>query len=293
MKSFIPLLLAYFALTYSFAQSSELPYVAINENVSTHFVSKLNIDYTDLSTNNVVGDLPLKNILRIKPKTASDNLGIATVVGESFFLQFRLIYSPEVDRADTHINLDDPTTFKYPTKKMSNTNEVKDEVVPVNNYKNPNYSLSHSQLEKYANVLKKEKPNLNNVVSKKYQMKLKVNNIWVVEDYIYFDYTATNKTNIPYTIDEIRYKIIDTKQLKATNSQDRLIEPDYVSNKETFVDKKFRNIAAFKKFTFPNDKSFIIEMAEDQISGRTITLEMSYSDILSASVLNRKIENAR
>ena len=48
------------------AQVNPLPVIYLNENVSTHFVSELNIDYTDLSTNNVVGDNPMKNIIRIK-----------------------------------------------------------------------------------------------------------------------------------------------------------------------------------------------------------------------------------
>ena len=101
-----------------------------------------------------------------------------------------------------------------------------------------------------------------------------------------------NNANIPYSIDEIRYKIIDTKLVKATSNQDRLILPDFSANGIKQFDDEFRNIVAFKKFTFPNDKSFIIEIAEDQISGRKITLEMSYSDILLAKTFKHEIEIA-
>lgn len=277
MRTYISLITLFLGL-YMTAQK-ELPIVLLNENVSTHFVSKLNIDYIDLSTPNVVGNLPLKNIVSIKPKQASDNLGIATLVGESFFLQFMLKYTPDTDRADSHVNLDNPESFTY----AQLDSEGKKPLEPINNYKNPNYSLSQSELARHAHILEKEGPSLNNVVAKKYKMHLKLNNVWVVKDYIYVDYTMTNKANIPYTIDEIRYKIIDAKKVKATSSQDRLLEPDYDLNKGEFKNKKFRNIAAFKKFTFPNDKAFIIEVAEDQISGRKITLEMTYSDILSAA----------
>ena len=278
MRTHITLFTLFFCMLLN-AQKKELPIVLLNENVSTHFVSKLNIDYIDLSTPNAVGNLPLKNIVSIKPKMPSDNLGIATLVGESFFLQFRLKYSPDPDRADTQVDLDNPESFNF-----ANLNSDGDKPLePINNYKNPNYSLSQSELARFAGILEKEGPSLNNVVAKKYKMHLKLNNVWVVKDYIYVDYVLSNKANIPYTIDEIRYKIIDAKKLKATSSQDRLLEPDYVSNKGEFKNKKFRNIAAFKKFTFPNDKAFIIEIAEDQISGRKITLEMAYSDILSAA----------
>ena len=41
-------------------------------------------------------------------------------------------------------------------------------------------------------------------------------------------------------------------------------------------------MAVLKKLTFPNDKVLTIEMSEKQISGRTITLEIDYEDVLHA-----------
>ena len=41
--------------------------VKVNREVSTHFVTGDPIKYVDISMNEVVGNLPLKNILRIKP----------------------------------------------------------------------------------------------------------------------------------------------------------------------------------------------------------------------------------
>jgi mating contact stablization protein traN len=37
-----------------------------------------------------------------------------------------------------------------------------------------------------------------------------------------------------------------------------------------------------KKMTFPNDKLLTIEMTEKQISGRNISLNIDYEDILAA-----------
>lgn len=283
MKNSLILAIALSTLFSIHSQSDKpIPIVYLNKSVSTHFVSKLNIDYTDLSTDDVVGDLPMANILRIKPIKESDNLGFATVVGESFFLQFKLEYSTDLDLVHKHIDLDNPADFRVPEPGSVIENSVK-------SYDNPNYSLNHTELEAYAKLLYLEKPSLNNVVSKQYKMKLKLNNIWVVEDYIYFDYSVKNQANIPYNIDEMRYKIIDTKKVKATNSQDRMLVPDFSSNNEAMFTEDHRNIVAFKKFTFPNDKSFIIEISENQISGRKITLEMSYSDILLAKSFNNSI----
>ncbi len=59
-----------FALLISLSSiaQGELPVVFLNENISTHFVSKLNIDYLDMSTPNVVGNHPLSNFVSLKPK---------------------------------------------------------------------------------------------------------------------------------------------------------------------------------------------------------------------------------
>lgn len=293
MKKLIALSITLLLSISIFSQVNPLPVIYLNENVSTHFVSKLNIDYTDLSTNDVVGDNPMKNIVRIKPKRASNNLGIATIVGESFFLQFRLVYTQDIDMAHTHIDLDNRTDFR-PLSSQQRANVTKGKIVePKSNYNNPNYTLTHTELAAYAAKLEPEKPSLNNVIAKKYKMTLKLNNIWVVEDYLYFDYTAKNKANIPYTIDEIRYKIIDSKIVKATSNQDRLLKTEFVSNKETFIDGKYRTIVAIKKFTFPEDKSFIIEIAEDQISGRKIRLEIAYSDLLEAKTFKGKVKESK
>jgi hypothetical protein len=37
-----------------------------------------------------------------------------------------------------------------------------------------------------------------------------------------------------------------------------------------------------KKMTFPNDKVLTLEMTEKQISGRSISLNIDYEDVLSA-----------
>lgn len=48
----------------------------------------------------------------------------------------------------------------------------------------------------------------------------------------------------------------------------------------------YRNVMVIKKMTFPNDKVLSIEMSEKQISGRTISLNIDYEDVLSADGFN-------
>ena len=88
---------------------SDLPELVITEGVNLHIISPEPIQYVDLSTQKLTGDLPNTNIARIKitdtpantdpkekAKTTSllngDKIGIITVVGQSFIAQYKAIY---------------------------------------------------------------------------------------------------------------------------------------------------------------------------------------------------------
>ncbi|GAB3832233.1 hypothetical protein GCM10028895_49670 [Pontibacter rugosus] len=43
----------------------------VHKDISTHLVSPEPITYVDISTDDVAGDIPVANMLRIKPKTGS------------------------------------------------------------------------------------------------------------------------------------------------------------------------------------------------------------------------------
>lgn len=54
-----------------------------------------------------------------------------------------------------------------------------------------------------------------------------VNNIYTVDDFYFIDFSLYNKTKIKYDIDEIRIKLTDKKEVKATNSQTIELQPVY------------------------------------------------------------------
>ena len=120
------------------------------------------------------------------------------------------------------------------------------------------------------------------VSSKSNLMKIVLNNIYTLDKYFFIDISMINKTKIRYDIDQIRFKIEDKKQTKATNFQSIEILPLMQVNKNLVFKKNYRNIFVFEKFTFPDEKVLTIEISEKQISGRTITLRIDYADILHA-----------
>lgn len=46
--------------------------------------------------------------------------------------------------------------------------------------------------------------------------------------------------------------------------------------------KDYRNVLVLPKLTFPEEKILRLEISENQISGRVITLTIEYKDILNA-----------
>lgn len=111
---------------------------------------------------------------------------------------------------------------------------------------------------------------------------MRLNNIYVVGEYIFVDFSVENLTNLQFDIDELRFKLQDKKQQKATNVQTLELKPALLLDRSLSFKKGYRNVAVMKKMTFPNDKVLSIELSEKQISGRTISLQLDYEDVLSA-----------
>ncbi len=77
--------------------AQELETIYINEQVSTHFITSEPIQYVDISTVHIVGDLPVKNILRLKPNQQENpetqERGIVTIVCQKYMVQYCLKYA--------------------------------------------------------------------------------------------------------------------------------------------------------------------------------------------------------
>lgn len=116
-----------------------------------------------------------------------------------------------------------------------------------------------------------------------------VNNIYSVGEYFFIDFSIENRTNIRFDIDEMRIKLNDKKVSKATNAQMIELTPAMVLDQSKTFKYGYRNVIVLKKMTFPNDKVLSIEISEKQISGRTISLDIDYEDVLYADSFNSRL----
>jgi conjugative transposon TraN protein len=148
----------------------------------------------------------------------------------------------------------------------------------------PGVELSQRELKTYAmKSLSGKAAHLR--LEKAYGILARLNHVYTLGDYIFLDIGYENQTNLSYDIDELRFKIEDKKVTKATNVQTLEIRPDFALFDLSSFKKHYRNVFVFKKFNFPGNKMLHIELSERQLSGRIITLQIPYKDILQADVI--------
>ena len=266
MKKLFLVAVAFVALSTSSASAQEtnLRTIYVNKDVTTHLIMPETIKLVDISTDYVVGNQVNDNIVRIKPDTIladGETAAIATVIGERHIAQYKLVYCSQSCYVHTRF------TIPY---------------CDAQEYTNPDVQMSVAEMSRYAIRIYNTKRSVENIHTKKDKMKAWVNHICSAGDYFFIDFSLENKTKIPYDISEIRVKLEDKKQKKATNYQSIELTPEYMLNYNKHFKKRYRNVLAVKKLTFPEAKVLKIEVSENQISGRTIELNINYDDVLDA-----------
>lgn len=246
--------------------------IYVNREVTTHILMPENIKMVDISTPKVIGNQCADNIVRIKPFQENDStnactyvedelLGTLTLIGERHIAQYDIVYTSSSLRA--------ASIYRVPYSETQS-------------YINPEVTMPMAEMARYAWAVYGSNRKYNQVVSKAHGMRAVVNNIYSIGDYFFIDYSLQNKTKIAYDIEELRVKLADKKETKATNSQTIELTPVYSLNHVKKFKKHYRNVLVLPKLTFPEEKVLRLEISENQISGRVITLTIEYEDILNA-----------
>lgn len=250
----------------------EMELLTVNEQVTTVITATEPIRFVDISTDKVAGDQPISNTIRLKPKEAGhadgDVLAIVTIVTERYRVQYALIYTTRLQEAvtDKEVQMEEQQPFH-----------------------NPAVSLSTEDMYRFARQIWTSPARYRDVSNRKHRMIMRLNNIYAVGEYFFIDFSVENRTDIRFDIDEIRVKLADKKVSKATNSQIIELKPEMMLEKTKSFLHGYRNVMVVRKMTFPNDKVLTIEMSEKQISGRTISVNIDYEDVLNADSFNSSL----
>ena len=118
-------------------------------------------------------------------------------------------------------------------------------------------------------------------------MQFLLKSIYANNGLLYFHTELKNTSNIPFDIDYVSFKIVDKKVVKRTAMQEQVIEPLRAQNYVTVVHAKQseRTVFALEKFTIPDDKQLVIEVAEKD-GGRHQSFVVDNEDIVRANVID-------
>ena len=254
--------------------------IRVNPEVTTMIVMPENIKLVDISTPFLVGNQCGDNILRIKPSEYADSVGrefndgemcgVITVVGERHIAQYDIEFAKRKDLA-TGI-------FNVPYCEMQP-------------YVNPDVAMPVAEMARLSWAVYSSRKHFNGLSKKQNGIKAIINNIYSCGNYFFIDYSLENSTKIPYNINEVRVKLQDKKEVKATNSQTVELIPVFSLMNDKEFKKKFRNVIVVDKLTFPEEKVLTLEINESQISGRAVSLNIDYKDILNADAFGADVIN--
>ena len=238
---------------------------------TVHILSPEPILYVDISSPHVDGDLPEKNICRLKPVRGKMQAGgsfTVTLVTRSLVSVYRLVCAQDSEQSGQSyvITMD-----------------------PMHSVRLNSSTLSASEFKSIALKALGEKSRIRHISVAAKGMRGRVNNIFVVGEYLLFDISLDNHTNMVLDIDEVRFKLTDRKQLNAHVSQDILLTPaySYYDHSEATITANWRNFYLFPRFHFGSDKLLKVELSEEQISGRKLELQVESKHILSARHLDK------
>lgn len=248
--------------------------IYINEVSQTHLIAPdkiVYIDYGDIFIN-VSKAEGTENIIRLIA-TSADVKGFPKQTNVSFATADGKFYTYNVDYKQN------PDAFVFEVGEKTDTTKanviLSDNVIPA------------SERDKILQKIFQAKRHLYNKGIIKNSITFSVNNIHIHNDLLFFTFQTNNNSRIPYDIDYIRYFIVDKKTAKLTASQENDQTPLFTHNYTPRIEGKkvMKYIAAFNKFTIPDDKVFRIELNEKN-GGRHIIFDLENSDIVNVEGIN-------
>src|SRR5690606_5006530 len=227
-----------------------LPELSLHRGHTVHILSPEPIQYVDIASHHVSGDLPLENVLRIKlneDTTRSDHLdyelGTVTIVGDNFVAQYRLTAPLWVNDESIPAMLEIRPEHTRPLE----ISEI---------------GLSRSNMKNLALGLLTKSVHHPIRSTRDYGVGIILNGISTLGDYIFLDVSFTNTSNLSYKVDDGRFFIEDKKITKVPNVQTVEIKPLWQYQPLTEFKKSHRNVFVLKKATFPGSKVLRVTLTE-------------------------------
>ena len=254
------------------------PYrMEVTYDKTSHLIFPTAIRYVDLGSEYLIAGKAedAENVLRVKASVRDfePETNFSVITNDGRFYSFNVYYSsyPEA------LSYDLLTMQKAVDK--ANGNDVLFEELGNNSP-----SLAGLLLE---TIYKKDKRIVKHIGAKSFGIQFILKGIYIHNGKYYFHTELRNRTNVPFEIDFINFKVVDKKVAKRTVVQERSITPlrmykplDGIAGKSTE-----QNVFLLDQFTIADDKVLLIEIFEKN-GGRHQTLQVENSDLIKARLID-------
>lgn len=250
-------------------------------NKTTHVIFPSEIVYVDLGDENLVAGLAdgAKNVLRVKSavKSFKSETNLTVITDDGCFFTFNVKFAKE----PLLLNIE-MTDFIHDGEAVNRPNNAQEIFLERLSQESP-------MLVKLImkSIYKQDKREIKHIGSKRFGVQFILKSIYTNNGLLYFHTELKNTSNIAFDIDYISFKIVDKKVVKRTAMQEHVLEPLRAQNYVTVVSgkKSERTVFALEKFTIPDDKQLVIEVAEKE-GGRNQSFVVENGDIVRANVID-------
>lgn len=247
------------------------PYqMEVTYDKTSHIIFPTAIRYVDLGSGNLIAGKAedAENVLRVKAalKNFDSETNLSVITDDGRFYSFDVTYT------------DQPEVLNIDLLKMRNSASRNTENEALFEDLSDSPSLVNLLME---TIYKQNKRNIKHIGSRSFGIQFLLKGIYTHNGKYYFHTELKNKTNVPFVVDFMSFKIVDKKIAKRTVIQENPLLPlrtyiplGHVSGKATG-----QNVFLLDQFTIADDKVLLIEIFEKN-GGRHQVLQVENPDLI-------------
>lgn len=256
------------------------PYgIQVTFNKTVHIIFPASIKYVDLGSANLVAGKveAAENVLRLKAATENftgeTNFSVITADGVFYSFNARYVKEPEI------LNIEMKNILQQSGESLNKINVTLPELG----------GESPALVDLILNTIHHNNTrNIRHLGCIRFGIQTTIRGLYVNDGLLYVHLQIKNSSNIPFTVDFTRFKIIDKKLAKRTAIQEKIITPLRSFNEETEISGKssVRTVFALPKFTIPADKILMLDIYEKD-GGRHQSIRIEAADLELSRTINK------
>lgn len=254
------------------------PYeMQVTYDKTSHLIFPSAIRYVDLGSEYLIAGKAenAENVLRVKASVRNfeGETNFSVITDDGLFYSFNVHYNvnPQVQSYDM-------LSMRQSVSRQQGADVLFEEL----GHNSP--SLAGLLLE---TIYKQNRSVIKHIGARSFGIQFILKGIYIHNGKYYFHTELRNRTNVPFQIDFVNFKVIDKKIAKRTVVQERPMVPlriykplDEISGKTTE-----QNVFLLDQFTIVDDKVLLIEIFEKD-GGRHQTFQVENSDLIKARLIN-------